>query len=291
MAGHHARRRPPRAGSRRAGRRGARRSRPRRGSRSGSKEVGDREHDVLEQGEPDFLVGAGGNREVDRVALALAGPEVRRGAAARVDPGLVDADEEDVGAPAERLGGAVAVVDVPVEDEHALGPELADRQLGGDRDVVEEAEAHRPPRFGVVAGGAQRAEADPVLAAQQRPRHRAGASGGVQGGPVGGLADEGVGVDGAAVRRGRARGSTRCGRGGGSAPARCSSAAGASRRSIVRPLALTDRALDRDQPLGSVRVRRASAPSGRARDRRGGCSRARPPTIRPREGHGPARVA
>ena len=114
-------------------------------------------------------------------------------------PGLVDADEEDVGAPAERLGGAVAVVDVPVEDEDPLGAELADRQLGRDRDVVEEAEAHRPRRFGVVAGGAHGAEADPVLAAEQRPGHRAGAAGGVQGRAVGGLADEGVGVDRAAA--------------------------------------------------------------------------------------------
>ena len=45
--------------------------------------------------------------------------------------------------------GAVAVVDVPVHDEHALDPEAA-RGLGRDRDVAEEREPHRAVALRVV---------------------------------------------------------------------------------------------------------------------------------------------
>ena len=85
----------------------------------------------------------------------------------------MDAREQHVVAPAEDLRGAVAVVDVPVEYEHALHPVLADRQLGGDRHIVEQAEAHRAVAFGVVAGGPYSAEAHRRLAGEQRLRHRA----------------------------------------------------------------------------------------------------------------------
>jgi hypothetical protein len=111
----------------------------------------------------------------------------------------VDAGEEDVVAAAEGLGGAVAVVDVPVEDEDALGAQLGDRQLGGDRDVVEEAEAHRPVRLGVVAGRPAGAEGDRGVAGEEPADHLAGAPGRVKGGAVGGLAGVGVGVDRAAA--------------------------------------------------------------------------------------------
>ena len=52
----------------------------------------------------------------------------------------MDARVQHVVAAAEDLGGPVAVVDVPVEDEHAPHPELVDRELRCDGDVVEQAE-------------------------------------------------------------------------------------------------------------------------------------------------------
>jgi hypothetical protein len=79
----------------------------------------------------------------------------------------VDAGVEHlVGLGEDRLG-AVAVVDIPVEHEHSLGPTGLDRVSGGDGDVVEQAEAHRTCRLRVVARWAQRAEREPVLACQQ----------------------------------------------------------------------------------------------------------------------------
>ena len=65
---------------------------------------------------------------------------------------------------------AVAVVDVEVDDRDALD---AVRGLGvarGDRGVVEEAEAHRRRRFGVVAGRTRRHEG--VVDAPERPPRR-----------------------------------------------------------------------------------------------------------------------
>ena len=47
---------------------------------------------------------------------------------------------------------AVAVVDVEIDDGDALGAMGGLGVAGGDRRVVEEAEAHRRRRLGVVAG-------------------------------------------------------------------------------------------------------------------------------------------
>ena len=63
----------------------------------------------------------------------------------------MDARVEDVGRVGEDRLGAVAVVDVPVEDQHPLGAAAVERVRGGDRDVVEQAEAHRP--VGARRGG------------------------------------------------------------------------------------------------------------------------------------------
>ncbi len=86
----------------------------------GAKSVAIGIDDVLEQGEPDLLARAGGDRQVDRVPLPSARAEVVGRPGPRVKPVLVEADEEHVGAAPEGLGGAVAVVDVPVEHQDPL---------------------------------------------------------------------------------------------------------------------------------------------------------------------------
>src|ERR1700736_136605 len=84
------------------------------------------EHDVLEQRQPQLLFATGRHGEIDRVALSKAGADVAQQASPRVDPCLVDAREQHIGATAERLGGAVAVVNVPIKDEYPLDTELCD---------------------------------------------------------------------------------------------------------------------------------------------------------------------
>ena len=90
---------------------------------------------------------------------------------------------------------------IPIEHEHAPGPELRDGQSGRDRDVVEQAESHRPVRFGVVARRAYRAEAHRSLAGHQRARHRARRAGRMPCGLKRALPDEGVGIECATARR------------------------------------------------------------------------------------------
>jgi hypothetical protein len=87
------------------------------------------------------------------------------------------------------------VVHVPVQDEHSPSAELGDRQRGGDGGAVEQAEAHRAVRFGVVPRGPGGGEAERGLGRQQSPDHLAGAAGRVQGSAVGRLADDRVEVD------------------------------------------------------------------------------------------------
>ena len=55
--------------------------------------------------------------------------------------------------------GAVAVVDVPVDDRDPVDPLPPLRVAGGDRDVVEDAEPHRLLGAGVMAGRADEREA------------------------------------------------------------------------------------------------------------------------------------
>ena len=73
-----------------------------------------------------------------------------RAAAARVERPLVKRDEEDGVVVPEDLLRSVAVVDVPVDDRDALD-QLGLRGPRRDRDVVEEAEAHR--RDAAARGG------------------------------------------------------------------------------------------------------------------------------------------
>ena len=71
-----------------------------------------RQHDVLEQRQPEILFRPGWHRQVDRVPLPLSRPDIAERTAAGEKPRLVDAREQHVRAAPERLGGAVAVMDV-----------------------------------------------------------------------------------------------------------------------------------------------------------------------------------
>ena len=87
---------------------------------------------------------------------------------AGIERPLVQRDVEDARVVPEDVLRAVAVVDVPVEDRHPLEPMLRLRRAGRDRDVVEQAEAHRPVGRRVVARGPDEGEA----ADAARPRSR-----------------------------------------------------------------------------------------------------------------------
>src|SRR6202012_4394862 len=85
--------------------------------------------------------------------------------------------------------GAVAVVDVEVDDGHALEAAHVERVARGDGDVVVEAEAHRGVARGVVAGRPDGAEG--VLGAAVQ--HEVGGGDGGAGGAQRGLAREAAG--------------------------------------------------------------------------------------------------
>ncbi len=70
----------------------------------------------------------------------------------------MDREERDRGIVVEDLLGAVAVVDVPVDDQDPVEPEPLDGVRRGDGDAAEQAEAHRLVGPGVVAGRPDRAE-------------------------------------------------------------------------------------------------------------------------------------
>ena len=92
----------------------------------------------------------------------------------------MDGREQDVVGRVEGVVGAVAVMDVPIDDEDPLGAVRRGRPPGCDRDVVEEAEAHRARRLGVVPRRAQRGDPASSLATEQGIDQRRRAAGGVQ---------------------------------------------------------------------------------------------------------------
>ena len=98
----------------------------------------------------------------------VAGADVARRPGARIQRRLVDRREQHGRVGVEDVVRPVAVVDVPVEDRaRARAPCASTRVPRRDRDVVEEAEAHRPRGLGVVAGRASAATR------RRRPRRRA----------------------------------------------------------------------------------------------------------------------
>ena len=71
------------------------------------------------------------------------------------------------------------MVDVPVEHQNPLDPQLSDRVCGRDRHVVEQAEPHRPVALGVMTWRPQPAEG-PATIGQQPLRCADCAPGGVE---------------------------------------------------------------------------------------------------------------
>ena len=126
---------------------------------SGAKAVASGADDVLDERAPQRVARAAGHRQVHGVALARARALVGHRARPGIQRPLVDRDEQHLRVGVEDVVGPVAVVDVPVEDQHALEPVAVDRVPRGDRHVVEQAEPHRPRDLGVVAGRAMQRNA------------------------------------------------------------------------------------------------------------------------------------
>src|SRR5207245_1687398 len=78
--------------------------------------------------------------------------EAGRGARSRIERPLVDAEIKNRWVLLEGVLRAVAVVDVPVDDQDALAPALGLEPPREDRDVVEQAETERERTLGVVSG-------------------------------------------------------------------------------------------------------------------------------------------
>jgi hypothetical protein len=85
-------------------------------------------------------------------------------------------EEEDRGIGVENVLRSVAVMDVVIDDQNPPAPLRPKRIFGGDGDVVEKTESHRPGFFSIVTGGTDEGKRISVGARFTRPFIRAGRS-------------------------------------------------------------------------------------------------------------------
>ena len=97
---------------------------------------------------------------------------------------------------AEGFLGAIPVMHIEVHDRHPLQPMRIERMTRGDRDIVEQAEAHRAVRSRVMAGRANRAERIVELAGHHRIDGSHGGTGRTQRRLPAVLVQQGIGIDG-----------------------------------------------------------------------------------------------
>jgi ribosome biogenesis GTPase A len=129
-------------------------------------EAGGDEHEVGrevafdrgQRGREDREIAAGRSVRRQRGVDATVARRDVRAAATRPERPAMERPEEDLAVGREQFLGSVAVMHVEVDDEDAFDSAPADEMPCGDRDVVEQAEAHRPPRERVMAGRPDRAE-------------------------------------------------------------------------------------------------------------------------------------
>ena len=107
---------------------------------------------------------------------------------------LVQTDEEHPGVVVEGILGPVAVVDIPVDDEHPLQPAHLERVGGRYRDGVEQTEPHPPPAQSVVSRRTHQEEGRTGSGTRAVHGLDTG-SGRQQGGFVRGRRDDRVGVE------------------------------------------------------------------------------------------------
>ena len=149
--------------------------------------------------------GAGGEGAIEGGGLAGGGAGFGGGAGAWVPGGLMDGEEEDVGVFVEDILGAVAVVDIPIDDEDAIDAPGFAGVPSGDGGVIVDAEAHATGGGGVVSRGADGGEGvadaaldDGIDGGEGGAGGEAGDFGGL-GADVGVAGGEGLGVAGGVV--------------------------------------------------------------------------------------------
>lgn len=97
------------------------------------------------------VVGTGGKGDIEGGSLSSGAPRLGGGSRSGVKGILVDAGVEHVGPILEEMLRSIPVVDIEVEDGDPMTAVQANHPLGGDCNVVEEAEAHREVALGVMS--------------------------------------------------------------------------------------------------------------------------------------------
>ena len=156
-------------------------------------------HHLVDRRERGVTGGAGRKREVDRRPRRRRAAGLGGAAGAGIERRLMRRHVEHARVVPEDVLGAVAVVHVPIEDQHPFAP-FGERGAG-DRDVVQQAEALAALPGRVVAGRAHRDEGRVGVAPIERVDRDEPAAGGERGGVERAGGHGRVGVEVTAARR------------------------------------------------------------------------------------------
>jgi len=104
------------------------------------------------------VAAAGWHGDVHSGAESHALARLARGAGARVERELMGRDVEDRGVLCEAVLAAIAVVDIPIEDQNLFNSNYLLECPRCDRDPVEQTKPHRTSGFCVVTRRAQGSE-------------------------------------------------------------------------------------------------------------------------------------
>ncbi len=94
---------------------------------------------------------SGRKGEVHRETFALSPAGLRGGAGTGIEGVLMGRDEQDIRPVIKNILGAVAVMYIEIDHGDSLAAVLVEGILGGDRNMVDQAETHRTIGSGVVA--------------------------------------------------------------------------------------------------------------------------------------------
>jgi hypothetical protein len=119
---------------------------------------GDGHNQLIENPGILIIAMAAAQRYIDRVSKAVSFTGFVQRACSRIKRILMKGAVQHLVALVKAVLGAVTVMNIPIDNENTLQPQVANRPYGTYGDTVEQTESHSPVKLGMVARGTNQAQ-------------------------------------------------------------------------------------------------------------------------------------